>query len=172
MSKALNATGRPIWFALCGWEPWYGIQSKPPAYLPLPICTAIYRYAYTGKSIANSWRVGPDTNCGWDCIMENVMNALSVADFPGPSANGGGWNDLCLLLTPGFSSMTNENHRAQFSLYSIMAANLLLTGNLSALNEYTIETWTNKEVSLFCRSCSKCFRSTFPLFCFPAFPFP
>eukprot|EP00045_Choanoeca_perplexa_P013130 m.146956 g.146956 ORF g.146956 m.146956 type:complete len:543 (-) comp16248_c0_seq2:1596-3224(-) len=124
MSKALNATGRPIWFALCGWKPWY---------------------AYTGKSIANSWRVGPDTICGWDCIMENVNNALSVAAFPGPSANGGGWNDLCLLLTPGFSSMSNDQHRAQFSLYSVLAANMLMTGNLSALNDYVIETWTNKD---------------------------
>eukprot|EP00730_Choanoeca_flexa_P007227 TRINITY_DN12298_c6_g3_i3.p1 TRINITY_DN12298_c6_g3~~TRINITY_DN12298_c6_g3_i3.p1 ORF type:complete len:553 (+),score=102.98 TRINITY_DN12298_c6_g3_i3:240-1661(+) len=126
MSNALNATGRPIWFALCGWKPWY---------------------AYTGKSIANSWRVGPDTICGWDCIMQNVINALSVAAFPGPSANGGGWNDLSLLLTPGFGKtpMTNVQHRAQFSLHSILAANMLMTGNLSALNGYVIETWTNKD---------------------------
>jgi hypothetical protein len=82
--------------------------------------------------------------------MENIINAFSVAAFPGPSANGGGWNDMCLLLTPGFSSMSNDNHRAQFSLYSIMAANLLMTGNLSALNDYVIETWTNKEVQLHC----------------------
>ena len=163
MRDALNQTGRPIWFALCGWEPWYcsalcritqrlallpsssflpsSLLPRPSSALlpthrrhawrrPSPVC----RYAYTGKSLANSWRVGPgatataaaveagrdvqsslltsidgsvrvgsvaDTVCGWNCVMTNVMSALSVASFVGPSAGGGGWNDMCLLLTPG-----------------------------------------------------------------------
>jgi hypothetical protein len=37
MRDALNATGRPIFFSLCGWEEWY---------------------APMGYSLGNSWRIG------------------------------------------------------------------------------------------------------------------
>ena len=62
MSKALIAATsrpgqRPIWFALCGWQPFY---------------------ALTGRSIANSWRIGPDTGSGWTAVMANVKNALPL----------------------------------------------------------------------------------------------
>ena len=40
MRDALNKTGYPTWFALCGWEPWY---------------------APHGQQLANSARIGPDT---------------------------------------------------------------------------------------------------------------
>ena len=39
MTAALNATGRPILFSLCGWNSWY---------------------APKGQSLGNSWRIGPD----------------------------------------------------------------------------------------------------------------
>ena len=39
MRDALNATGRPIFFSLCGWEAWY---------------------APVGASLGNSYRIGPD----------------------------------------------------------------------------------------------------------------
>ena len=68
MRDELNKTGWPIWFALCGWYPWYAPQ---------------------GHSLANSWRIGPDTICGWSCIMSNVMNILPVAKYGYRSANGG-----------------------------------------------------------------------------------
>jgi alpha-galactosidase len=92
MSEALwdatRAPGiRPIWFAMCGWQPFY---APPPA----------------GRHIANSWRVGPDTGAGWDVIMKNVANTLPLGGFAGPTESGGGWNDLCLLLNPGVSTHT------------------------------------------------------------------
>ena len=40
MRDALNSSGYHVWFALCGWEPWY---------------------APHGKTLANSARIGPDT---------------------------------------------------------------------------------------------------------------
>ena len=39
MRDALNATGRPIYFDLCGWSSWY---------------------APVGKTLGNAWRVGYD----------------------------------------------------------------------------------------------------------------
>lgn len=109
MSKALmKATDgkRPIWFALCGWNPWYS-----------PVM----------QGIANSARIGPDTVCGWPCVMTNVDNTLPLGHFAGPrDGKGGAWNDLCLLLNPGWNAakgakynMTYARHRSQFSLYAV-----------------------------------------------------
>lgn len=142
MSAALLAATskpgrRPIWFALCGWQPWYAPPNPQAGYLG-------------GRSIANSWRTGPDTGRGWQAIMTNVENALPLTDnVTGPTKNGGGWNDLCLLLNPGMGSgqqnlMTKARTRSQFSLYCVMGANLFMTGNLSLLDPFVLETWGNE----------------------------
>jgi hypothetical protein len=140
MSAALlSATSkpgrRPIWFALCGWQPWYATPNAQADYLG-------------GRSIANSWRIGPDTGSGWHAIMENVKNALPLTNnVTGPTSNGGGWNDLCLLLNPGMGhgdgKMTPARTRSQFSLYCVMGANLFMTGNLSRVDPFVLETWGN-----------------------------
>lgn len=128
MRDALNATGRRIWFALCGWEPYY---------------------APVGQTLGNSWRIGVDTGGGWGPVMSNVASALLLGQFAGPRPGGGGWNDLSLLLLPGMGSganlMSNERHRSQFNLHCIFAANMLMTGNLSAAPPYVLETWGNAE---------------------------
>jgi Alpha galactosidase A/Alpha galactosidase C-terminal beta sandwich domain len=128
MRDALNATGRPIWFALCGWNPWY---------------------APVGQSLGNSWRIGPDTGSGWTNVMTNVDNMLTIAEFAGSTSNGGGWNDMSLLLLPGMGSganlITPARHRSQFSLHCVFAANMLMTGNLSSLDPFALETWGNPE---------------------------
>jgi hypothetical protein len=128
MRDALNATGRHIWFALCGWEPWY---------------------APVGKSLGNSWRIGVDTGSGWAAVMSNIDAMLNLAQYAGPTSGGGGWNDMSLLLTPGMGSgpnlMSNERHRSQFNFHCIYAANMLMTSNLSNLAPYVYETWTNPE---------------------------
>ena len=136
MRDALNKTGRPIWFALCGWQSWYAWE--PPG--------------GGGHTLGNSWRVGMDTGGGWGPIMSNVAamlsggpNGSSLAPYGGP----GGWSDMCLLLNPGMGSganlMSKERHRSQFGLHCIFNANMLLTGNLSALDPYVLETWGNAE---------------------------
>jgi alpha-galactosidase len=131
LANATAKTGRPIWLALCGWNTWY---------------------APVGKSLGNSWRIGIDTGGGWLNVMSNVNAALGLAKYAGPTANGGGWNDLSLLLTPGMGGtpggpqyITNERHRSQFTMHVIFAANMLMTGNLSSLDPYILETWGNAE---------------------------
>lgn len=128
MRDALNRTGRPVWFALCGWNPWY---------------------APVGQSLGNSWRIGPDTGSGWTAVMTNVQNMLGIGEYAGRTAGGGGWNDMSLLLLPGMGSgenlITQERHRSQFALHCVLAANMLMTGNLSALDSYVLQTWGNAE---------------------------
>lgn len=67
MRDALNATGRPIYFALCGWSNWYAPE---------------------GKKLGNSWRYGYDVN-DWNSAWSNSIAAsTSVAQYAGPGA----WN--------------------------------------------------------------------------------
>lgn len=124
MRDALNSTGRKIWFALCGWEPFY---------------------APVGHSLGNSWRIGEDTGGGWSNVMSNVNAMLTLGTFAGP----GGWNDMSLLLLPGMGSgantISNERHRSQFNLHCVFAANMFMTGNLSAAPQYVLDTWGNAE---------------------------
>ena len=53
MRDALNKTGRHIWFALCGWHPFYSSDPKG------------------GKRLGNSARIGPDTGPGgmYSCFI-------------------------------------------------------------------------------------------------------
>ena len=135
MRDALNATKRKIWFALCGWQTFYA--TDPSA----------------GQSLGNSWRIGPDTGTGWSAVMINTESGLQVAksNVPGPSLNGGAWSDGSLLLNPGMGKseadmISNARHRSMFSLWCILGFNLLMTGNLSALDPYVIETWSNPDM--------------------------
>lgn len=111
MRDALNATGRPIWFALCGWQPWYATEPSG------------------GQAIGNSWRIGPDTGSGWNAVMENALRGLAVAasGVPGPSHAGGAWSDGSLLLCPGMGStaadkMSEARSRSMFSLWCVRAS--------------------------------------------------
>lgn len=113
---ALNASGYPVWFALCGWMPWY---------------------APVGKGLANSARIGPDTGGGWTAVLQNLANALPVSRDAGPTADGGYWNDGSLQLTPGWSCrgkndsvaaqapsdtcMTNSRFTSMYSMWCVMA---------------------------------------------------
>jgi alpha-galactosidase len=128
MRDALNASGYPVWFALCGWEPFY---------------------APHGKGLANSARIGPDTGTGWTAIMKNLENALPVQQYIGTTAHGGYWNDGSLMLTPGMgcsnpaNCMSDERFKSMFALWTILSFNILLVGDFAKLNEFVMETWTN-----------------------------
>lgn len=113
--------------------------------------------AQVDESLVCAWipfsQTPPDTGTGWSAVMINTVNGIEVAKarVPGPSASGGAWSDGSLMLNPGMghgdeNHMSNERHRSMFSLWCTMGFNLLLTGNLSALNPYVMETYSNPEV--------------------------
>ena len=150
MRDALNATGRPIWLALCGWKPFYAPPDPTIGYAG-------------GKSLGNSWRTGDDTGGGWTHVVSNIVNALGVARWAGPTAHGGGWNDGSLQLTPGMGGgppppldggplPSSSDHMdvprfvSMYSAWCVLALNLLLTGNFSGLSPVVLATWSNPEV--------------------------
>lgn len=135
MRDALNATGRPIWYALCGWEPFYASDPKG------------------GTRLANSARIGPDTGSGWSAVLKNIDNLNGIGRFAGHAMAGGFWNDGSLQLAPGVgchggddesTCMSRARHRSMFSLYCVHALNLVMTGNLpgiAQLDPAVMETW-------------------------------
>jgi len=123
MRDALNATGRPIYFSLCGWESWY---------------------APVGYSLGNSWRIGGD-NTNWPAVLNNINIDSQLTEYAHP----GGWNDPCLLLGQTYNGQNLETElqsRAQFSMWAILAAPLLLSQNIRNLSAYMLETYSNTEI--------------------------
>ena len=123
MRDSLNKTGRPIYFSLCGWKPWY---------------------APVGTTLGNSWRISDDVN-SWDDIYRATRVNMGLLPFAGP----GGWNDPDMLLgsTPGAAAtVTPVQSRTQFNLWVVMAAPLLIGSNLLHLSAFDRETYTNAEV--------------------------
>lgn len=123
MRDALNATGRPIFFSLCGWEDWY---------------------APKGASLGNAFRIGPD-DTNWKGVLQNLDIISDLSQYAGP----GGWNDPCLLLSKkwdGEERVSETQSRAQFSLWAVVAAPLLISGNLFDMSAATLATYTNKDV--------------------------
>jgi len=117
MRDALNATGRPIFFSLCGWNDWY---------------------APRGYSLGNSWRIGPDDTV-WESVLQDINANVRLAMWAGP----GGWNDPCLLLG---DRLPYEQAKTQFSLWSVLAAPLLISANIRDMAISFFSIYTNKEV--------------------------
>lgn len=130
---ALNATGRAIYFSVCGGGdelPWSNITwfAKPPF----------------GKNLANSWRIAPDC-VEWLTTVRALSMVQGLERYSGP----GGWNDPDMLLvstTTATRKLSEAQSRAQFSLWSILSAPLLIGGPIASLSAWDLETYLNKEV--------------------------
>ncbi|CAJ1371411.1 unnamed protein product [Effrenium voratum] len=123
MRDALNASGRPVLFSLCGWNSWY---------------------APVGRQLGNSWRIGPD-DTNWPGILQNIDAMSGLERYAGP----GGWNDPCLLLSATWSRtlrVTALQTRAQFSMWAVLAAPLLISGSVLDMEDETLATYSNEEI--------------------------
>lgn len=141
MSTALNATGRPMVYALCNWGE---------------------DYVHTwGMSVANSWRVSgdiydhfdrPDALCsctnpadpqcvapGTHCSVMNIIN--KVAPYVDRGAPGG-WNDLDMLEV-GQGGMTDEEYVTHFSMWCALKSTLLIGTDLRTLTPRTLSILNN-----------------------------
>eukprot|EP00008_Paramoeba_atlantica_P008503 CAMPEP_0201487046 /NCGR_PEP_ID=MMETSP0151_2-20130828/11052_1 /ASSEMBLY_ACC=CAM_ASM_000257 /TAXON_ID=200890 /ORGANISM="Paramoeba atlantica, Strain 621/1 / CCAP 1560/9" /LENGTH=369 /DNA_ID=CAMNT_0047871971 /DNA_START=94 /DNA_END=1203 /DNA_ORIENTATION=- len=123
MRDALNSTGRPIYFSLCGWFSWY---------------------APVGDSLGNSWRISQDCT-DWSTILRAIDTNVGLNSYAGP----GGWNDPDMLIgsdpVTAFS-VTQDQSRAMFSMWSVMSAPLLIGSNIRNLSSWDLETYSNSEV--------------------------
>eukprot|EP01102_Stenamoeba_stenopodia_P008347 TRINITY_DN2398_c0_g3_i1.p1 TRINITY_DN2398_c0_g3~~TRINITY_DN2398_c0_g3_i1.p1 ORF type:complete len:429 (+),score=94.89 TRINITY_DN2398_c0_g3_i1:40-1287(+) len=123
MRDALNNTGRPIYFSLCGWNTWYS-----------PV----------GYSLGNSWRIAGDCN-QWP----SVLNAIDQNAPLYQNAKPGGWNDPDMLIGSDpvtAAYLTPDQSRTMFSMWCVMTAPLLIGSNIRNLNAFDLQTFSNSEV--------------------------
>ena len=127
---ALNQTGTPVWLSLCGWETWYAPPDPGVGYAG-------------GPSLGNSWRVAGDGS-GWWPLVNCINQMASVATYGGK----GGWNDPDLLIGPKVyvGGQSDENARAQFTMWSLFPTNLLISQNVLQWSTYALETYSNQEL--------------------------
>ena len=121
MRDALAATGRPILYSVVEWG-----QNQPWLW---------------GKDVGNSWRTTGDIGDSYASMLSIVHQNMALAQFAGP----GHWNDPDMMEI-GNGGMTDVEYRSHFSLWSIMAAPLLIGTDLREATPETLAILRNREV--------------------------
>ncbi|WP_406252075.1 NPCBM/NEW2 domain-containing protein [Streptomyces atratus] len=121
MRDALAATGRPIVYSICEWG-----ENKP--------------WEWAGE-LGNLWRTTGDINDSWASMLSIMKKNLPLAAAAGP----GHWNDPDMLEV-GNGGMTDTEYRTHFSMWSVMAAPLLIGSDLRKASTETFEILSNHEV--------------------------
>ena len=134
MRLALNATGRPIVFA---------INQQ-----------AVAEAGGMSPALANQWRSGPDIKPVYEVILDRALrnNNVSVSYLPGAS---GAWNDPDFLQignierggwqpTPPPPAIAAAEGRTQMALWCLMKAPLFLSTFLHNMTDENLRTVTNK----------------------------
>lgn len=129
MHDALVACGRPIVFSICEWG-----SNKPWEW---------------GEGIGHLWRTTPDIQDCFDCtvnwgglgVLEILDKQIGLHKYAGP----GHWNDPDMLEV-GNGGMTENQYKAHFSLWCMLASPLMAGNDLRDMSESTKTILTNKEV--------------------------
>ncbi len=137
MRDALKQAGRPIVLSICEWG-----TSKPWLW---------------ARDVGHLWRTTFDIRPCWDCgkqthskgmLIENFIGFTKILDlqvglesYAGP----GHWNDPDMLEV-GNGELTYEENKAHFSLWSILAAPLMLGNDVRDMTPEVYGILTNAEV--------------------------
>ena len=131
MSKALRAAGRPIVFSLCEWG-----TNKP------------WEWA---TPVGELWRTTGDIYHCFDCIKDygtwkslGVMQILDLQDTLRRFAGPGHWNDPDMMEVG--NGLTDNENRAHFSMWSMLAAPLMTGNDLRSMTSTTRDILTKKDV--------------------------
>ncbi|KAL8241263.1 hypothetical protein R6Q59_014618 [Mikania micrantha] len=121
MTKALQNSGRPIFYSLCEWG-----QDDPATW---------------AHEVGNSWRTTGDISDNWDSMTSRADENDVWAAYAKP----GGWNDPDMLEV-GNGGMTTEEYRSHFSIWALAKAPLLVGCDVRSMSKETYEILSNKEV--------------------------
>jgi alpha-galactosidase len=118
MSDALRAGGRHIVFSICEWG-----QSKPWLW---------------ASAVGNLWRTTTDIYDAWEGTEHGygVLNILDLQAGLEAYSGPGHWNDPDMLEV-GNGGMTEEEYRAHFSLWAMLAAPLMAGNDIEHMDETT-----------------------------------
>jgi alpha-galactosidase len=120
MRDALANTGRPIVYSLCNWGN-----------------ASVWTW---GAGVGNLWRTTGDINASFGSMLSNFHTNVGLSQFAGPGA----WNDPDMLEVGNGQSFTED--RAEFSLWSEMAAPLISGTDLRSATPATMSLYLNKDV--------------------------
>ncbi|XP_068693628.1 alpha-N-acetylgalactosaminidase-like isoform X1 [Montipora foliosa] len=130
-TKALNATGRPIVLS-CEWPLYQSkIGIKPD-------------YDAIAKS-CNTWRNYKDVQDSWSSVLNIVDHFAENQDTYIAAAGPGHWNDPDMLVVGDFG-LNYEQSKAQFALWSILAAPLIMSNDLRTISAKAKDILLNREV--------------------------
>jgi alpha-galactosidase len=130
MSEALKKSGRDILYSLSNSAPF--AQAKDWA------------------RISNAWRTGPDIRDSWLSLYTSAFTIDKWAPYGGP----GHWNDPDMLILGNVTTgtdlhptrLTPDEQYSHVSLFSLLAAPLLIGCPIEQLDAFTLNLLTNDEV--------------------------
>ena len=135
MSKALLDSGRKMVFSI----------SAPAYFEGTSAWDSVIGWS---AQLGNLWREGDDIALGqesgaakWSSIMDNYGYNVGLADLQSP----GRWNDPDFLLA-GDSGLSQDEIQSQVSLWSMMAAPLISSTDLTQLSPGALAALGNKDV--------------------------
>jgi alpha-galactosidase len=134
-----NASHRPMLLSICDFL-------QPEQYgegRPILGESAFASYSF-GPSVGNSWRTDTDVGLPGNVSFTDVLRNID-ADAAAPQAAGPGhWNDPD-YLGPG-QGMSAAQFRSQFSMWAMLAAPLMVSGNLTRISSASLQAVENSEV--------------------------
>jgi alpha-galactosidase len=130
MSDALKKSGRDIVYSLSNSAP--------------------FESAKDWARIANAWRTGPDIRDSWLSLYISAFTIDKWAPFAGP----GHWNDPDMLILGNVTTgtdlhptrLTPDEQYSHVSLFSLLAAPLIIGCPIEQLDAFTLNLLTNDEV--------------------------
>jgi alpha-galactosidase len=121
MREALDATGRPIVYSICEWG-----QSQP------------WEWA---KGVGHLWRTTGDISDNWPSLRSIIAANAPLDEHAGP----GHWNDPDMLEI-GNGGMTPGEYRTHMSLWSMMAAPLIIGTDLRKASADTLAILGDRDI--------------------------
>ena len=124
MSNALRNSGRDIVFSICMWE-----------------------YKDWMPKIANLWRTTFDIGPEWISTSwyRGVYEIIDANDKYWQIAKPGHWNDPDMLEV-GNKGLSYEEQRSQMTMWSIMAAPIMISSDVRNMSNETKELYLNKDM--------------------------
>lgn len=124
MSKALRNSGRDIVFSICMWE-----------------------YKEWMPKIANLWRTTFDIGPEWISTSwyRGVYEIIDANNKYWQIAKPGHWNDPDMLEV-GNRGLSYEEQRSQMTMWSIMAAPIMISSDVRSMSNETKELYLNKDM--------------------------
>ena len=91
---------------------------------------------------SNLWQAAGDIGDSWGKVTSAGFGQYTRNPFTGP----GHWNDIDMLVVGKTSKLTHVEQMTQVTLWSLLAAPMLVSIDLSQLDPFTIDMLTNDEV--------------------------